>query len=731
MDVNGNNPSKAVRRSSSLKESENEGHVVVEISSVLSSKETKDENGYSVTKQNRVDSQTKEPTDSSIGHSNDSYLPPIANEPLKIPYSNGTLTLRRSLKRSYLSRPKSRFGEQPRYTDSDMFEENDVSLREQIGATSSRSSVLNPPNAQSEEEDGEDIVKTEKSNKKDKKVKVKTLIKLVGAFCLIACLVASLTVNRLKNCFFWGLKVWKWCLLATVIFCGKIFTTWVMHVVVNLIERNFLLKKNVLYFVHGLRKSVRVTLWLTLVLVTWASLFNWNNHRSSRTVGKILDAITWTLVALLIGAVLWLVKTLLLKILASKFHKNRFFDRIQESIFHHHVLQTLLKCPLKEGAEGTAKFSCCRFSLKSKKSDHKKVIDTGKIHQLQREKVSAWTIKVLIEAVTSSQMSISQILDESSNVADGEITDEMEIAIAVACKIFKNIAHGKKFIQEEDLLKFMVKEEIDLVLPHFEVDETRKIDKKALINWVVKVYQERKTLAHALNDTKTAVEELNNLAIALIIIVTAVIWLLLMEIATSKVLVFLLSQLAVAAFMFGNACKTAFEALIFVFVMHPFDVGDFCVVDGVQLLVEEMNILTTVFLKLNNEKVYYPNSVLATKPITNYYRSPNMFDTIEFSISFATPLERIGAMKEKIKRYLEKNPQHWHPNHSVVVKEIENVNKIKIALFAKHTMNFQDWSEKNRRRTELVMELKRIFEELKINYNLLPQTVHLFPVQEQ
>ena len=63
-----------------------------------------------------------------------------------------------------------------------------------------------------------------------------------------------------------------------------------------------------------------------------------------------------------------------------------------------------------------------------------------------------------------------------------------------------------------------------------------------------------------------------------------------------------------------------------------------------------MNILTTVFLKLNNEKVYYPNSVLATKPITNYYRSPDMGDTVEFSIGFETPVERIGAMKEQIKR---------------------------------------------------------------------------------
>ena len=67
------------------------------------------------------------------------------------------------------------------------------------------------------------------------------------------------------------------------------------------------------------------------------------------------------------------------------------------------------------------------------------------------------------------------------------------------------------------------------------------------------------------------------------------------------------------------------------------------------MIVEEMNILTTVFLKNDNEKVYYPNSVLSTKPISNFYRSPNMYDTIDFAIDVLTSIESIGTLKSKIK----------------------------------------------------------------------------------
>lgn len=102
----------------------------------------------------------------------------------------------------------------------------------------------------------------------------------------------------------------------------------------------------------------------------------------------------------------------------------------------------------------------------------------------------------------------------------------------------------------------------------------------------VKVYNERKYLAHSLNDTKTAVEELNKIASGLILVIIIIVWLLLMGIATTQVLVFISSQILLVVFIFGNTAKTVFEAIIFVFVTHPFDVGDKCVIDGAQVTLE-------------------------------------------------------------------------------------------------------------------------------------------------
>jgi len=74
-----------------------------------------------------------------------------------------------------------------------------------------------------------------------------------------------------------------------------------------------------------------------------------------------------------------------------------------------------------------------------------------------------------------------------------------------------------------------------------------------------------------------------------------------------------------------------------------------------QMVVEEMNILTTIFLKFDNHKVIIPNSVLATKAIYNFYRSPDMSDIIEFFVHVCTPVEKISLIKQRISRYVLRN----------------------------------------------------------------------------
>ncbi|KAJ4708806.1 Mechanosensitive ion channel protein [Melia azedarach] len=671
---------------------------------------------------------------------------PTPHIPPKIPPQS--LIQGKSLARSEFSKPKSRSVEPNNPNDAKLVEEkttvvNSSSSRKNsptnaVSASSPKENLKSVSSTEAEDdEEDEEVYRTvsvEMSKKKVKKMKILIIIEWILLVCIMCFVIDSLTVNKLKDCVIWGLELWKWSVLVLVIFCGRLFTEWFMNVLVFLIERNLLLKKKVLYFVIGMKKSVRVFVWLCLVLLAWGLLFDRGVKRSEETT-KILNYITRTLASFLIGTAIWVVKTFLVKLLASSFQCTKFFDRIQESIFHQYILRTLSGHPSMEMAEkvGTANIAgqLSFKNLKNENKEKKEVIDVEKLKKMKQEKISAWTMKGLINVISGSGLStisnrLETYADEEGEKKDKEITSEWE-AKASAYQIFGNVAKsGSKYIEEEDLLRFMKKEEVDNVLPLFEgAAEARRIERSTFKNWVVNVYFERKSLVHSLNDTKTAIEEMSKLVSGLVLVVIIIVWLLLMEFLTTKVIVFISSQILVVVFMFGNTAKTVFEAIIFVFVMHPFDVGDRCVIDGVQMVVEEMNILTTVFLRYDNEKIFYPNTVLATKPISNYYRSPEMRDCVEFAVDVSTSIESIGHLKSRIKAYLESNAKHWRSGFHLVVKEIENVNRMIIALFVTHTINFQNYREKDNRRSELVLELKKIFEDLCIKYHLLPQEVPL------
>ncbi|KAL3597539.1 hypothetical protein D5086_009176, partial [Populus alba] len=177
--------------------------------------------------------------------------------------------------------------------------------------------------------------------------------------------------------------------------------------------------------------------------------------------------------------------------------------------------------------------------------------------------------------------------------------------------------------EAKDLMRFLEEDQAFKTMSFFEEEsETSRIGKSSLKNWVVNAFRERRALALTLNDTKTAVNKLHQIINAIVLVVS---------------------------FVFGNTAKTLFESIIFLFVIHPFDVGDRCEIDGVQLIVEEMNILTTFFLRADNQKVLYPNSV---------FLQPNQSAItiavltwairLSFHIHICTPAEKVALMKQRI-----------------------------------------------------------------------------------
>ncbi|KAI4316999.1 hypothetical protein L6164_024914 [Bauhinia variegata] len=528
------------------------------------------------------------------------------------------------------------------------------------------------------------------------------VLQWISLASILAALVSNLWVPDIGRLKLWDLPLWKWEIMILALICGRLVSGWVIKVVVFFVERNFILRKRVLYFVYGLKNAVKNCIWLGLVLL----------------------------------------------VLALSFHVKAFFQRIREALFKQYVIETLCGPPLIEHeteASGSgpstpitsaglqwnstirksSKFSRSRSS--SRKSKQQGGITIDQLDKLNRRNISAWNMKRMISTIRHGAFNT---LDEQ--ILNSDIEDESSQKIRSECqaketaqKIFHNVAKTR-YIFLEDVRKFMREDEalktMDLLGA---VSAEHGISKSSLRDWMVNAFRERRALALSLNDTKTAVDELHNILNILVAFIILIIWLVILGVPIRHFLVFLSSQVLLVVFMFGNTCKTVFEAIIFLFVMHPFDVGDRCEVDGVQMVVEEMNILTTVFLRYDNQKIIYPNSVLSTKPISNYQRSPDMGDIIDFCIHISTPIEKVSTMKERIIEYIERKNEHWHPEPMVIIRDVQDLNKLNMSVWLTHRMNFQDNKERWSRRTQLVEEMIKIFKQLDVEYRLLPLDVNV------
>ncbi|GAB4833217.1 hypothetical protein Ancab_031463 [Ancistrocladus abbreviatus] len=155
-----------------------------------------------------------------------------------------------------------------------------------------------------------------------------------------------------------------------------------------------------------------------------------------------------------------------------------------------------------------------------------------------------------------------------------------------------------------------------------EKDEGLQIDRKTFLSWAVLAYKNYWGLKQTLECSKAAIIELDRLLSFIVMLTMLIIWLL-----------------------------GVFNGLIFIFGMHPFHVGDRVAIDDIQMKVRKINLSTTTLFKYDTrEVVVYPNSVLASKSVSNLEIAPDQGDSLEFTVDAETPIEEIADLEDRIKK---------------------------------------------------------------------------------
>ena len=121
------------------------------------------------------------------------------------------------------------------------------------------------------------------------------------------------------------------------------------------------------------------------------------------------------------------------------------------------------------------------------------------------------------------------------------------------------------------------------------------------------------------------------------------------------------------SWLIGGSLADVLTSIIFLFVKHPYDVGDRVKVDEDIYTVREIRLLSTIFLDADNTLVQAPNTVLNAKFLLNFRRSPEMSEPFKFDVAYETSFEQIEALRGRMIAFLSNERRDYVAVFDVIV----------------------------------------------------------------
>lgn len=169
------------------------------------------------------------------------------------------------------------------------------------------------------------------------------------------------------------------------------------------------------------------------------------------------------------------------------------------------------------------------------------------------------------------------------------------------------------------------------------------------------------------------------------------------------------------SFVFATTAQEVLGSCIFLFVKHPYDIGDRVDITTEQLTVEHIALLYTVFKRVSNGKtVQIPNIVLNTLWVENITRSKAMREQVSVFCAFDTSFEDVNLLKQEMLSFVRDpaNSRDFHPDIDVEVMSIAEMNKLELRIEIRHKSNWSNESLRATRRSKfmcaLVLSLRKV-----------------------
>ncbi|TGJ85446.1 hypothetical protein E0Z10_g3294 [Xylaria hypoxylon] len=498
----------------------------------------------------------------------------------------------------------------------------------------------------------------------------------------------------------------------------------------------------------GTRKYAALlrNLQIPLSLFFWA-LADWlvfinvlqRNHKSISWVNTVATILG----AAFVSSAIFLGEKAFIQLISVSYHQRSFANRIQESKRDVHLLGLMYDASRK-----LFPMYCEEFIEEDEIiNDSIEMLLAGGDKKWKRNRKGAVAPAKLIgnvgrfgNKVTSafgniaSEITGKQVFNpNSAHSIVIEALEKAKTSEALAKRIWMSfVVEGKDSLYPDDIVEVLGpshRDEAEECFDSVDADGNGDISLDEMIRKVVTIGNERKAITHSMNDIGQALGAFDKILLFIVLLLVIFVFrkspvqMSLWALANAVYIVAFfqssfITTLSTAgtallslSFIFSVTSQEILGSCIFLFIKHPYDVGDRVDITGPEkeaLIVEKISLLYSVFTRIDKmQVVQIPNIVLNNLWIENVSRSKAMKEVIDVNVSYGTSFEDVELLRLEMEKFVQTsdNSRDFQSDISVGVGSIGDLDKLTLKIAIKHKSNWHNDAVRATRRSKFLCAL--------------------------
>ncbi|KAI9375363.1 Mechanosensitive ion channel-domain-containing protein [Aspergillus egyptiacus] len=479
---------------------------------------------------------------------------------------------------------------------------------------------------------------------------------------------------------------------------------------------------------RNLELPITTVLWMVVNLVTFLPIMRYNPRNESEGDTRVKGwekSVKNILFALLVCSLIFLAQKTILHLIAISYHRKQFDRKIKESKHHVYLVGVLYEAsrsmfPMycKEFRDDDAIISDSILGAMPEKARPGRLRSSSSAPVRFIRDVSQ-NVGRFGEKITGAlgdvahEITGKQVLTNSAarSIVNGAL-DRQRSTEALARRIWMSfVVEGRESLFPEDIFEVLgasKEAEAEACFMMLDRDGNGDISLDEIVLAITEIARTRRALNHSIHDVDQAIDVLDNLLATVAFIIAVLVFISFVTSGFGTVIAAGATTILSLSFVFATTAQEVLGSCIFLFVKHPFDIGDRVEIDSKPYIVERISLLFSVFRNVTDHRVtQIPNVVLNTLWIDNYTRSGAMREKLTIDVAFDTSMTDVQFLKEEMEAFVrdKENSRDFQPDVDIDVVGVGSMDKLELTVSVSHKSNWAIESVRATRRSRLMCAL--------------------------